>query len=256
MQQSEKLKSLIIEQQAEHNIATCNVFRIAYYVDKNDRPFTDDPDLLDLQQLNGMNVGRVLHSSVVCSEIIQHIASDMRRSLRDCIITSKPPTAVLINESTSFGKISSLLIYLRTTFDQEIGAVTFFLDLVPLSDATVTGIFTALIDCLHKHRLDDDVLGEILLGIGTDGASVMLGIHGGVAKMLEDKFPRVIGWHCFNHRLELSVSNAVKACCEIDHFKLFLTVCTHSTASLLKHSTNSLIVPLKLSAKYVGLGAF
>lgn len=72
--------------------------------------------------------------------------------------------------------------------------MTFFLDLVPLSDATATGIFTALIDCLHKHRLDDDVLGEILLGIGTDGASVMLGIHGGVVKMLQDKFPRVIGW--------------------------------------------------------------
>ena len=27
--------------------------------------------------------------------------------------------------------------------------------------------------------------------------------------------------HCFNHRLELSVHDAVKACCEIDHFKLF-----------------------------------
>ena len=101
MQQPEKLKSLIIE----HNTATCNVFRTAYYVAKNDRPFTNNPDLLDLQQLNGMNVGRVLHSNVVCSEIIQH----MRRSLLDCIITSKPPTAVLIGESTSFGKISSLI---------------------------------------------------------------------------------------------------------------------------------------------------
>ena len=27
--------------------------------------------------------------------------------------------------------------------------------------------------------------------------------------------------HSFNHRLELSVHDAVKACCEIDHFKLF-----------------------------------
>jgi len=62
MQQSEKLKSLIIEQQAGHNTATCNVFRTAYYVAKNDQPFTDHPDLLDLQQLNGVNVSRVLHS--------------------------------------------------------------------------------------------------------------------------------------------------------------------------------------------------
>lgn len=31
-----------------------------------------------------------------------------------------------------------------------------------------------------------------------------------------------IGWHCFNHRLELSVHDAVKACTELNHFKIFM----------------------------------
>ena len=39
---------------------TTVVFRTAYYIAKSDRPYTDHPDLLDLQQLNGIKVGRVL----------------------------------------------------------------------------------------------------------------------------------------------------------------------------------------------------
>ena len=31
----------------------------------------------------------------------------------------------------------------------------------------------------------------------------MLGTKSGVGKLLEDKFPDVILWHCLNHRLEL-----------------------------------------------------
>lgn len=39
----------------------------------------DHPELIDLLAVNGVNVGRVLHSNVVCSDIIDHIADDMRK---------------------------------------------------------------------------------------------------------------------------------------------------------------------------------
>jgi len=51
----------------------------------------------------------------------------------------------------------------------------------------------------YKHGLTDNVLIEILIAIGVDGASVMLGVNGGVVKKLKDKFPQVIGWQCFTH---------------------------------------------------------
>lgn len=220
-QKSNKLRNVVVNQQAEHNTATCAVFRTAYYIAKQDRPFTDHPDLIDLQKMNGVNVGRVLHSNVVCADIIQHIASDMRRSLTEEIIQNKPPIAILIDESTSLGKVSFLIVYIRATFDTAVGPVTFFFDIVSLTDATADGIVTAVLECLHKHRLSDDILAQTFLAFGTDGASVMLGANGGVVRKLQDKFPRLIGWHCFNHRLELSVHDAVKSCCEVDHFKLF-----------------------------------
>lgn len=72
------------------------------------------------------------------------------------------------------------------------------------------------------HGLVDDILSACWLGLATDGASVMLGENGGVYAKLKQRFPRIIGWHCFNHRLELSVHDAVKACTELNHFKIFV----------------------------------
>ena len=40
----ELLKTSLDVQLAEQHAETCNVFRTAYYVAKNDRPYTDHPD--------------------------------------------------------------------------------------------------------------------------------------------------------------------------------------------------------------------
>ena len=39
--------------------------------------------------------------------------------------------------------------------------------------------------------------------------------------LIREKFPSLIVWHCANHRLELSVSDAVKSVSEINSFKAF-----------------------------------
>ena len=42
-----------------------------------------------------------------------------------------------------------------------------------------------------------------------------------VYAQLKAQFPNLIGWHCLNHRLELSVHDATEACTEMNHFLLF-----------------------------------
>lgn len=220
-QESEQLKAAVVQQQSEQHETTCNIFRTAYIVAQQDRPFTDHPALIDLQRLNGVDVGRILHSNVVCADIIEHIAVEMRQSLIHQIIASKSVFAVLIDESTSLNRSSCLIVYVRATFDVAVGPVTFFLDIVELEATTADGILDGLLASLGKHGLTEDLLHHIPVVIGVDGASVMLGVNGGVVKKLQDKFPQVIGWHCFNHRLELAVHDAVEICSEINHFKIF-----------------------------------
>ena len=66
--------------------STARVFRTAYYVAKNNKPFTDFESLIELQQANSTDLGRVLHSKTVCVDIIDHVSSQMKKELLKKII--------------------------------------------------------------------------------------------------------------------------------------------------------------------------
>ena len=83
-----------------------------------------------------------------------------------------------------------------------------------LNTTTSDGIESSLLLCLNKFGFDTEFLKECWIGLGVDGASTMLGKKAGLAVKLKARFPLLISWHCFNHRLELSVHDAVKSCCE------------------------------------------
>uniref|UniRef100_A0A8C8SR57 Uncharacterized protein n=2 Tax=Pelusios castaneus TaxID=367368 RepID=A0A8C8SR57_9SAUR len=211
------LEAQIQQQYAE----TCKIFRTAYYIVQNDRPYSDYPDLIILQQLNGVDMGHVLHPNV-CADIIDHISVQMKYNLCSSIISQQYQISVLIDESTSLSKLSCLVIYLRTTFDANIGPVTFFLDLVELGSNDDDGVVLALLQCLAEHGFMEEFLKDNWIGLGVDGASVLLGSKDGVAAKLKTRFPLLISWHCFNHRLELAVADAIKCCSEVNHFKSFM----------------------------------
>jgi len=92
----DQLKNILVDQQSANFVATPHIFRTAYYIAKSDRPFTDHPDLIDLQKLNGVKVGRVLHSNVTCVDIVEHIASDMRCKIVKCIVDGKVPLSMKV----------------------------------------------------------------------------------------------------------------------------------------------------------------
>lgn len=222
-QQSDALKSSLAVQNEKQHDETVKVFRTAYYVAKNDRPYTDHSDLIDLQVCNGISMGRVLHSNVTCTDIIDHISNEMKQTLIDNIVKSRSSISVLIDESTSLGTLTCLNVYVRATFDCNVGPVTFFLDIIELHSTTADGIEAELLKCLTGYDgFTEEFLVQNWIGLAVDGASVMMGSKTGVATRLKAKFPLIVSWHCFNHRLELSVNDAVKSCTEINHFKSFM----------------------------------
>lgn len=229
--EKESLRSSVTLQQEHKFDECCKIFRTAYYVAKSDRPYSDHTSLLELQELNGVSVGRLLHSNVSCVNITEHIAHEMRHTLVNQILSNKCHVSVLVDESTNISRTSCLIVYIRATLDQEVGPVTFFLDIVELSSTTADSIELALLQCLASHGFTNEYLTQHFIGLGIDGASVMLGNRTGLATKLRSRFPLVIPWHCFNHRLELSVHDAVKCCNEINNFKSFMDL-LYSTYSM------------------------
>ena len=48
---------------------------------KNNKPFTDFESLIDLQEGNSLDVGRVLHSKTIAVNIIDHVSSQMKKKI-------------------------------------------------------------------------------------------------------------------------------------------------------------------------------
>lgn len=70
----EMLPNQIIKVSNLEHETTNKIFRTAYYIAKNQRPYTDLPKLVDLQSINGLQMGRVLQSDKSTSNIIEHIS--------------------------------------------------------------------------------------------------------------------------------------------------------------------------------------
>ncbi|GAA6094967.1 E3 SUMO-protein ligase KIAA1586-like [Tachysurus ichikawai] len=145
------------------------------------RPFTDHDSLIELQAINGVNMGTSLHS----------------RKL-----------SVLIDEATSLSHKSAMIVNVKASVD---GATPefVFLELVELESQRAEDIEEALLNCLDTAGFSEAWLQKNWVSFVSDGASVMLGKNSGVATRLTARYPNLFTWHCMNHRLGLAVSDAV-----------------------------------------------
>jgi len=200
---------------------TMRVFRTAYNIAKKERPFTDLPADVDLQQLNGLNMGRVLHSNVSCADIIDHIAHEMRDKMVADILCNNSKFSLLVDESTSHSHASILVICMRAVVGDAGSPLTFFLDIVELEGADARSIYQAIVKCLKKHGFSDEFLRLNFIGFASDGASNMMGARNGVSQLLLNDYPDLVVWHCANHRLELAVADVVKDIPSLNHVRIF-----------------------------------
>ena len=115
--------------------------------------------------------------------------------------------SIQIDETTDIGVNQQCGVMLRF-FDNTEGKVrcTFY-NLVTLESATADGIF----QCLDKLFSDDGVLKySNLVGLGSDGASVMLGSRNSVLTRLQTEQPAVVSFHCNCHIAALIANHACK----------------------------------------------
>ena len=161
-------------------------------------------------------MGRVLHSKTVAIDLIEHISSHMKKKLLTKIIESRSKINVQADESTRVGDKSTLIVFLRASVDGKAAPINFLLDLEELESLCASHIADKIVDCLLENGYTIELLQELFVGFCSDGASVMLG-----TKLLKDKFPDIILWHCLNHRLELVVGNALESVSGTNDFQSF-----------------------------------
>ena len=114
--------------------ATENCMRTAYMICKNNLSFKMQPQLVELQQLNGVNLGCMLHSDKACRNINMFIGDKMTAQLADFIKNSPDKFSILIDESTTASNKTCLIVYIRIPYEGEI--CNFFFHLIELQSCT------------------------------------------------------------------------------------------------------------------------
>ena len=168
------------------------MFRTACYVAKNSKPFADFEQLINLQQANSIDTGRVLRGETVDADKIEHISSQVKKKILTKIIESRSKINVLAEKPTRVGDKLTLIVFLRASIDGKAAPLNLTLDLVELKSLCASHIADKIVECLLKNGYSIELLQEVIIGFCSDGASVMLGTKSGVGNLLKYKFPDII----------------------------------------------------------------
>lgn len=101
--------------------------------------------------------------------------------------------------------VTKLLIVYACYFIQG-EAKTSFLQISELRDCKAVTTVSKISQICDDLQLDL----QKLCGLGSDGASVMLGVRGDVSTLLKEEIPFLVANHCIAHRLALACAQAAK----------------------------------------------
>lgn len=152
------------------------------------------------------------HDSVdeMYSVLSESVENDILEGLK-----ASPFVALQIDEGTDCSNLSTLMIYVRYLADGKVKSK--FISVNELPGASSDDIFGILIQFLKEKNIDVSKI----IGIASDGASVMQGVKKGVTTKLKSYCPFLVRTHCMAHRLALA---SEKACKQVPYMIKFLEV--------------------------------
>ncbi|KAM3871389.1 LOW QUALITY PROTEIN: apoptosis-stimulating of p53 protein 1-like [Diretmus argenteus] len=184
-----------------------SMFHTAYYVVKKEKPFTDFPDLVQLNSRTGSNMPNCYKSDKACSRFTIDIYNVEREQLLADLKHTRY-ISVMIDGATDSGVLENEIVYIKY-FTEERGVVQSFLGIEDVKHAHADGVLSAVQSVFEKAGLEK--WKEKMVFFCADGAAVNMGRKNGVAAKLKEEMGHLISIHCVAHRLELGMVDSIKA---------------------------------------------
>lgn len=186
--------------------------RTAYVQAKEAIPSVKHAALLRLQMLNGAQIytGKddklpyQHHTSVneLYEAMAHQIVEDINKDIKD---GPYKIFSIEADEATDVNNCSIVIVYVR--YVNSNGNIrTRFLSVEELEATTAVEVHAGILKCLNERGLSVNNI----VGMATDGASVMRGVHVGVVTKFKEANPSIVGSHCMAHRLQLASEKAAK----------------------------------------------
>lgn len=196
---------------------------ISYFLAKENLPFTKFVAVHDLQERHGVDLGFSYKTRDYSNVFLHYIAESQRQGFHQSLSDTKF-YSILMDASTDKGKIENELFAIlycqRDDATEEIRSCARYFSVVEPSKCNADGLVKCLGTALELMGIKDvsneeEVLGveghPILVGCGTDGATVNISEQNGMRGKLQKKLPWLFWAWCFAHRLELACKDALKS---------------------------------------------
>jgi hypothetical protein len=192
----------------EHLMCLINA---AHYIAKFNKPLTDFKNLIALLNKHDVDTGpgRVVEeyqNDVKCKEFVSVIADAIKQEL---VKEIKDSSRVSLLDACTDISTEKELVFCMRYINKNWKLKEAFVSIIPFQNSTAAGYFDTL-----ESEMDNLFLpwksGNWLVGIGTDGASNMLGKNNGLMEKLKRDMPDLISTYCIAHKLNLAVLNSIK----------------------------------------------
>ena len=191
-------------------------FELCFVMAKQSIPFAKYPALLELEQRHEVDIGHAYNTA----DSARLFTSCIAKSQRQGFLNSLPCGgffSLLMDGSTDAGNLEDELIVLvychMDDAEQEMTTCSRFLSLHNPQRGDASGLLECIGEAMHLLGVDDvlnqdSVLGvstkPVLIGLGTDGATVNIGAHNGLRGQMQRALPWLFWCWCYAHRLELA----------------------------------------------------
>ena len=183
------------------------MFRTVHAINIHARSSTDFIWMNKLDAKKGLEIGEKYSGNPKnCREFAAAIADVQRKKISDKLSRSNF-VSVIVDGSTDSAMAENEMIYIQTCSSGSIS--TNFIYCCQVECGTASGIIDAIQRAV-KTICDWPQFIHKLVGLGSDGASVMLGKNNGVIALLQAMQPSVVPVHCLGHKLELAYKDAIK----------------------------------------------
>lgn len=186
------ITTAIANMQAGDLAKTKMKFEVAYFIAKEELPLAKYPQLIQLEERHGVEIGESYRNRKSCAHFISHIANQLAKDLENklsnanffSILTDGSQDASITEKEAVFVQ------YLDTTppGQDTVQVVTAFLRLVDLKYGTAAGIVNSIKSSFQSINITND-FDKKLIGFAGDGATVNRGEREGVIGLLKRNLP-------------------------------------------------------------------
>ena len=184
-------------------------FNTYHTLAKHNRPFTDFLWQCALDDKKKVDIGISYRSDKEAHTFVHYIAEVERMNLVSDLKKAKF-FSVICDGSTDSSITEQEIVYVQFAIGGDLN--TRFIACAAPGKANAVNIHNSVVTAVCEQAdMTESVFYSKVVGLGSDGASVMQGKRGGVIALLKEKQPAVVGVHCMAHRLELAFKTAVKS---------------------------------------------